>query len=178
MNVCGRTCALGYLGSAATLNNEETGMRPFRARCSVLPALGVALLSAAVFCLAGCNRGADQGAGGSSAAAPSSLGEPVKGDVPTGCAGCLTEEKLGQTVAVEGEVVQQCPASGCWFRLKDDAGEAFVDLAPAKLRIQENRVGQHAKVTGRVVKQGGQFRLEAQHVEFTPAKKDEPPSEK
>jgi hypothetical protein len=74
-------------------------------------------------------------------------------------------------VAVEGEIVQQCPATGCWFRVKDDVGDAFVDLNPAKLRLQEKRVGQHAKVTGRVVKLGGQFRLEAQHVEFTPEKK-------
>ncbi len=139
-------------------------MRPFRDRYSVLPALGVALLSAAVFCLAGWNRGADQGAGGSSA--PSSLGEPVKGDVRVVCAGCLTEEMLGQTVAVEGEIIQQCPASGCWFRMKDDVGEVFVDLAPAKLRLTNDRVGQQARVTGRVVKTGGQFRLEAQHVAF------------
>jgi len=153
-------------------------MRPFRVRCWTLPVLCVALLSVTVFLLAGCNRDADQGAGGSSAATPSSLGEPVKGDVPTVCAGCLTEEKLGQTVAVEGEVIQQCPASGCWFRMKDDVGVVFVDLAPAKLRLTEKHEGQHAKVTGRVAKQGGQFRLEAQHVEFTPATKDAPSGEK
>lgn len=153
-------------------------MRPFRAKHWALPGLGLAILSAAALGLAGCNRGADQGAGGSSAAAPSTLGEPVKGDVPTVCTSCLSEDKLGQTVAVEGEVIQQCPASGCWFRLKDDAGVAFVDLAPAKLSVQGQRVGQHAKVTGRVVRAGGQFRLQAQHVEFSLAKKDAPSSGK
>jgi uncharacterized protein YdeI (BOF family) len=141
-----------------------------------LPALGVASLFAAVFFLAGCNRGDEKG--GSDASAPGNLGQPVKGDVPTVCTDCLMEEKFGQTVAIEGEIVQQCPVSGCWFRMKDDAGEVFVDLAPAKLRLTEKREGQHAKVTGRVVKLGGQFRLEAQHVEFTPAKKDAPSGEK
>jgi len=149
-------------------------MRSFRARWWILPALGVALLSAAVFCFAGCNRGTDQGTNGPSSAVPSSLGEPVKGDVPLACSQCLSDDKVGQTVAIEGEIIQQCPASGCWFRMKDDTGEVFVDLAPAKLHLTEKREGQHAKVTGRVVKQGGQFRLEAQHVEFTTAKKGAP----
>lgn len=153
-------------------------MRLLLRRRLIVAAVGLAVLAATALNLAGCNSGTNQGSGGSSAEAPSSLGEPVKGDVPTVCAGCLTEEKLGQTVAVEGEIVQQCPATGCWFQVKDDVGEAFVDLNPAKLRLQEKRVGQHAKVTGRVVKLGGQFRLEAQHVEFTPAKKGAPSNEK
>ncbi|MBI2826041.1 MAG: hypothetical protein HYX69_15255 [Planctomycetia bacterium] len=153
-------------------------MRPFEERSWALPALGVALLSAAIFSFVGCNRSADQDAGGLSAAAPSSLGKPVQGDVSTICAGCMSDEKLGETVAIEGEVVQQCPATGCWFRMKDDAGEVFVDLAPAKLRLTEAREGQHAKVSGRVMKQSGQFRLEAQHVEFGSAERGAPSSEK
>lgn len=141
-----------------------------------LAALGVASLFAAVIFLAGCNRGDDKR--GSDASAPASLGEPVKGEAPTVCAACLKEDKLGETVAIEGEIIQQCPASGCWFRLKDEAGEAFVDLAPAKLSLTEKREGQQAKVTGRVAKRGAQFRLEAQYVEFKSAKKDGPSSEK
>lgn len=158
----------------ATFMNEETGMRPFRATHRALPAVGLAILSAVAVGLAGCNRGAEPGAGGSWAAAPSTIGEPATGDVMTVCTSCLAKDKLGQTVAVEGEVIQQCPASGCWFRLKDEAGVAFVDLAPAKLSVQGERVGQHAKVTGRVARVGGQFRLQAQHVEFKPAQPDAP----
>lgn len=131
----------------------------------IVAAVSLAVLTAAALSLAGCNHGVNEGTGGSSGEASSSLGEPVKGDLPTVCA-ALTADKLGQTVAVEGEIVQQCPASGCWFRVKDDAGEVFVDLAPAKLRLTKDRVGQHARVTGRVVKLGGQYRLEAQHVIF------------
>lgn len=141
-----------------------------------LAALGVALLYAAVFFQAGCNRGDEKV--GSDGSAPASLGEQVKGDVPIVCAACVKEDKLGETVAIEGEIIQQCPASGCWFRMKDDAGEVFVDLAPAKLHLSENREGQHAKVTGRVAKRGAQFRLEAQYVEFKSAKKDAPSGEK
>lgn len=135
-----------------------------------LPGLSVAILFATALFLAGCNR--DDGNAGANASAPATLGEPVEGEVPTVCANCLTEEKLGETVAVEGEIIQQCPASGCWFRVKDDAGVAFVDLAPAKLRLTEKREGRHARVTGRVAKQGAQFRLEARHIQFKAAKKD------
>jgi hypothetical protein len=81
----------------------------------------------------------------------------------------VTEERLGQTVAVEAEVVQQCPARGCWFRMKDDAGEVMVDLSPKKLELTGDRVGQRATVTGRVVKKGGRIWLEAEKVDFRSA---------
>jgi len=154
-------------------------MRLVPARYWILAAIPVALFAALSLCFIGCDSAGRSPSGGSSAAAESAtLGEPVQEDVPLACSQCLSDDKVGQTVAIEGEIVQQCPASGCWFRMKDDAGEVFVDLAPAKLRLTEKREGQHAKVTGRVVKLGGQFRLEAQHVEFTPAKKDATTDEK
>ncbi|MBX9584544.1 MAG: DUF4920 domain-containing protein [Gemmataceae bacterium] len=83
----------------------------------------------------------------------------------------MTEDRLGQTVAVEAEVDQQCPARGCWLRLKDDAGDIMVDLAPGKLELTEDKVGQRAKVTGEVVKKGGRLWLKAETVEFLPAEK-------
>lgn len=141
-----------------------------------VPALGVALFSAAVFFLAGCNRSDEKGS--TDASAPLALGEPVKGDVPLACSQCLTDEKVGEIVTIEGQILQQCPASGCWFRMKDAGGEVFVDLAPAKLSLTEKREGQLAKVTGRIAKQGAQFRLQAQHVEVSPAQKDAPTSGK
>lgn len=144
----------------------------------VLHMLAAASLYAAVLSAVGCNRSGDQMADSSSTASLSSLGEPVKGNVPLACSQCMTNDKVGETLAIEGKIVQQCPASGCWFRMKDDGGEVFVDLAPAKLRLTEKREGQQAKVTGRVVKHGGQFRLEAQHVEFKPAVSNAPSSEK
>ncbi|VAX42230.1 hypothetical protein MNBD_PLANCTO02-2115 [hydrothermal vent metagenome] len=78
----------------------------------------------------------------------------------------LTEKSIDQTVAVQGEIVQQCPAVGCWLRLKDDTGELFVDLKPGDLALSEKRVGQQARITGRMVKEGGQLKLEAEKLEF------------
>lgn len=149
-------------------------MSRFVTRCFLSGARSLVLLSVGTFVLTGCSGNTDKGTGVSTAADPAVLGEPVKGEVPTVCANCLTDEKLGETIVVQGKVIKQCPASGCWFQLKDDAGEVFVDLSPAKLLLQDDRVGQQAKVTGRVAKLGGQFRIEALHIEFTSAKKDAP----
>jgi RecJ-like exonuclease len=137
----------------------------------MLAATGLAALFIASLGPVGCGSSSD------STVPATSLGTPAHEDMPIVGTVCLSGDKLGQTVAVEGEIVQQCPSTGCWFRLKDDAGAAFVDLNPAKLRLRENRVGEHAKVTGRVAKHGGQFRLEAQHIAFTPANKDAPSDE-
>lgn len=151
-------------------------MRLLFSRYWMLTATGMAVLSIVILGLIGCGS-SDHSTTGSTTGSEGSLGTPLDDkDVQTVCTGCLSEDKIGQAVAVEGEIVQQCPASGCWFRLKDDAGEVFVDLASAKLRLTQDQVGQHAKVQGRLAKSGGKLRLEAQYVELAPSQKDTAPS--
>ncbi|MBI1900455.1 MAG: hypothetical protein HYS13_04975 [Planctomycetia bacterium] len=103
------------------------------------------------------------------------LGQLSDEDVPQAAAGSLTDDLVGKTLTVDGEIVQQCPSVGCWFRLKDGTGELFVDLNPAGLRLKDKRVGQQARVTGRLAKIGKQFRLEARFVEFEPKPTTSPP---
>ena len=93
----------------------------------------------------------------------------VASDNPPIPAGLLSEEMVGQTVSVTGEVVEQCPASGCWFKVKTESGETFVDLIPSPVRLSKNRAGQEARVTGEVVRRGSDLAIEAQQVEFGPA---------
>jgi RecJ-like exonuclease len=148
-------------------------------RSYYLSAFGMALASFVVMGLGGCTAEPGAVTGAATSGSPSTIGEPMSGDAEIVCTQCLKDEgNVGKTVTIEGEVIQQCPASGCWFRIKDGSGEAFIDLAPAKLSVQGERVGQHVKVTGKLVKKGGQVRVEAQHVEFSPAKKDSPPADK
>ena len=146
-----------------------------RTRTRNMWTVATGLLLAAVVAATGCTAEPRE-----SGAPPNdrSAEEPAPAKVPTVCTGCITEERLGQTVAVEAAVAQQCPARGCWFRMKDDSGEVMVDLAPQRLELSENRVGQKATVTGTVVKKGGKFWLEAKKVEFTPAGKDTPVEKK
>lgn len=147
---------------------------------TALGALGAGLVITAITAAAGCDPGARTGGGPATASTdPKGTAEQPKGEVPTVCTGCVTEERLGQRVRVEAGVVQQCPARGCWLKLKDDAGEVMVDLAPAKLELAEERVGQQAGVTGTVVKKGGKVWLEAETIDFSPAgKKDPAPTDK
>lgn len=146
-------------------------MNTRRTRTVTAYALGAGFVIAAALVAAGCDPGARTGADPAAATGRVAPGEPDKGKVPTGGTGVVTEDRVGQTVAVEARVDQQCPARGCWLRLKDDAGDVMVDLAPNKLELSEDRVGQRAKVTGEVVKKGGRLWLKAEKVEFPPAEK-------
>ena len=82
----------------------------------------------------------------------------------------LTDALVGESVVIQGEIVRQCPASGCWFQVKDETGKLFVDLNASEIRLTEPVVGQQAEVSGRLVKLGGELQLEAKHVEFAPKK--------
>lgn len=87
-------------------------------------------------------------------------------NAPDVAVGKLSDDMVGQTVAVQGRVEKQCPAIGCWIVVKDKTGEVFVDLKPAGLELSESREGQRVRVAGRVFEQAGQWKLAAQALEF------------
>jgi len=97
---------------------------------------------------------------------PSPVASGLEANVSPRKIGSLSAESIGDVVTVAGEIVQQCPASGCWFQIKDESGQAFIDLIPSGLRLTEKRVGQKAQITGQVVKRGGDWALQAQDVQF------------
>jgi len=146
--------------------------------------VSVALLALSLIVVAGCWSGGSYSAGtmpgkrsGVGQDAASNLRQGHVSNKPQRRAiGRIDDALLGKTVAVEGEVVQQCPAAGCWFRVRDGSGELFVDLNPAGLRLKQKRVGQRVRVTGRLAKIGNQYLLEATAVEFgSDAKADRRP---
>lgn len=64
------------------------------------------------------------------------------------------EEFLGKTVLVEGEVLDVCPAAGCWMELKSDDGEGKI-----KVKVRDGDIvfpmsakGKKAVVEGTVYK--------------------------
>lgn len=129
-------------------------------------AVSVALVASAVLGVAGCQSQNESPSKGQSESADTPVTTQV---VPAGSEksiSSLTEIQIDETVAVRGGIVQQCPAVGCWIRIKDDTGELFVDLKPGSLELNEKRVGQQVRVSGRLVKHGGQLQLEAGHMEF------------
>ncbi len=90
----------------------------------------------------------------------------AESSVPSIPAGSLSEEMIGTTVRITGEVVAQCPAAGCWLKLGADAGETFVDLLPSPVRLTARRTGEHVQVTGEVVRRGQELAVKAERVEF------------
>ncbi len=64
------------------------------------------------------------------------------------------EEFLGKTVLVEGEVLEVCPAAGCWMELKSDDG-----VGKIKIKVRDGDIvfpaaakGKKAVVEGTVYK--------------------------
>lgn len=86
----------------------------------------------------------------------------------------LSEDLVGQTVSITGEVTQQCPSSGCWLKLQTGDRETFVDLNSSPVRLSQNRVGQQVLITGEVAKRGSDLTINAQQVEFIPSQQDAP----
>lgn len=143
--------------------------RTFGGVLLLVPFAGIILIVISSLGIMGCDSGTN------TPQLTTRLGDPPANDVPQVSAEAVSAETVGETVRVKGEVVQQCPATGCWLILKDETGQAFVDLNPAGLRLTETHKGEQAQVVGRVAKKGSQYRLEAQSVEFG---SDEPGNEK
>lgn len=95
-------------------------------------------------------------------------------DIPTITLDLLSEDLVGQTVQITGKVVQQCPSSGCWFKLQAGERETFVDLNSSSVRLSQNRVGQQVRITGEVAKRGSDLTLNGQQVEFMPSQQGAP----
>ena len=71
-----------------------------------------------------------------------------------------------QDVRVEGKIVRQCPATGCWFYLDDGRGDQVrVELGNVVPRLPQ-RVGEKAVVEGRLTKVGNEPVLAGNGVEF------------
>jgi len=54
----------------------------------------------------------------------------------------------GKTVTLEGTITRECP-TGCWFNLKDQAAEIYVDLNPSAFAIPQ-KTGKKVVVEGKV----------------------------
>lgn len=88
-------------------------------------------------------------------------GQPMTGKLPRiTVMNALTDHSLvNQGVIIEGTILTQCQASGCWFFLKDATGRILIDLAPSNFVITANRVGKKAIVKGVVSETEGQIKI-------------------
>ena len=88
-------------------------------------------------------------------------GQPMNGNLPriTVMSALTDRSFIDQGVIIEGIILTQCQASGCWFFLKDETGRILIDLAPSNLAISVNRVGKKAIVKGIVSEAEGQIKI-------------------
>jgi uncharacterized protein YdeI (BOF family) len=76
----------------------------------------------------------------------------------------LKPELLGKEVTVEGRVYTQCLSDGCWFVLKDDTGQVYVDLSRHNITLP-GRQGKKVKASGTVTAVQSNLLLVARGVE-------------
>jgi len=88
----------------------------------------------------------------------------VLGSAPAGEPATVTTARSagdGATMVVAGEMVEKCPAAGCWFVVRDGSGTIRVDTKNAGFVVTD--VPLHARVTvaGRVKAADGEPQIDA-----------------
>jgi len=73
------------------------------------------------------------------------------------------EKYENQTVKIKGEIILECP-TGCWFNLKDESGEIYVDIRPNGLALPQ-KVGHEAGVERKAVAQDAKIMIGGKGVE-------------
>jgi uncharacterized protein YdeI (BOF family) len=88
-------------------------------------------------------------------------GQPMTGDLPriTVMSALTDHAYLNKGVILEGTILTQCQASGCWFFLKDDTGRILIDLAPSNFTLPLNKVGKKVTVKGILTASEGQTKI-------------------
>jgi len=81
-------------------------------------------------------------------------------------------------VTLEGIVTEQCPATGCWLRMRVTKGDAWVDLGTHGIEDRRPLVGRRIRATGSVETRGGRTWLVAHQIEVlldTPPQRNDGP---
>ena len=64
--------------------------------------------------------------------------------------GEISEEHVGRTVAIHGQITTQCPTTGCWALVKDGTGEIRIDTQKGAFALPPRSVGSKINVVGEV----------------------------
>ena len=76
------------------------------------------------------------------------------------------EQHLDADFRVEGTIIRQCPATGCWLFLKDESGKDIrVEMNTIAPTLPQ-RGGRRAVVEGRLAKRGDAYEVDGKAVEF------------
>lgn len=78
----------------------------------------------------------------------------------------MLEKPVQGDLIVEGQIVRQCPVSGCWFYLEDGKGRRIkIELSQTLPQLPQ-KIGHKAKAEGRMVFMGDEPVVVGSSVEF------------
>ncbi len=88
------------------------------------------------------------------------------GSAPVVSIAQFVEKRMDGDVRGEGQIVRQCPVSGCWFYLSDGKGHQFKAECGNTLPVLPKKIGHTAIVEGRLIKSAEEPTLAGVAVEF------------
>lgn len=84
-------------------------------------------------------------------------------DVQTVSIGELDQADVGQRVAIEGKIVEECPHSGCWAVIEDGTGRIRIDTNKGGFALPLRREGSTIRIVGEIEQtDGGSLLLSAE----------------
>ncbi|MEW6710678.1 MAG: hypothetical protein AB1403_12705 [Candidatus Riflebacteria bacterium] len=69
------------------------------------------------------------------------------------------DQLKAKEISLSGVITRQCPSSGCWFYIKDDAGNQIkIELGHLGLKFPQ-RSGSRVIVEGKLIQKGSEWQL-------------------
>src|SRR5262245_19259473 len=96
-------------------------------------------------------------------------GGVVMGKAPKGESKTILAVKAGDTppqVILTGEMIEKCPAAGCWFRLRDETGSIKVDTRASGFVVVNVPLNAKVVVAGKVVADGNDTAIQATGIRY------------
>ena len=93
----------------------------------------------------------------------------VKGAPPKGDPRTILAVKAGDTpltVTIEGNMVEKCPAAGCWFKIEGGGDVIKVDTKAAGFVVTDIPLQTKITVGGKVVQEGSETIIEATGIRY------------
>ena len=95
------------------------------------------------------------------------FGDGDLGQVQTLAIGDITQDQVGERVAISGTITKECPHSGCWALIKDDSGEIRIDTKAGGFALPLHREGSRVRIAGTIMlTEGGDVEISAETAEL------------
>ena len=93
----------------------------------------------------------------------------ILGKAPEGEERTILAVRAGDTppqVTLAGMMIEKCPVSGCWFRLRDNSGTIKVDTKSAGFAVVNVPLETKLTVSGKIVAEGNEIAIEATGIRY------------